>query len=162
MPVFRSFALFLAVLLVSIGSLYAQKGGKSLGKKDLQKMYSSYLTDQGYRPEVDDDGDIRFMSEGKTYFIAVDEEDTECFRLVLANIWEIESEEERQRVYVAMDHCNATAKVAKAYMVRDNVWVGIESFIAEPKDFELIFKRSMSALGHGVALYVGKMREEGE
>lgn len=158
----RGTLLLVAAFFVCLSGAFAQsskKGGKELTQKDLQKMYTDYLKSEGFSPEIDEDGDVRFKFEGKTYFIAVDAEDTECFRVVLANIWEIESEEERDKVRLAMDHCNATAKVTKAYMVKDNVWVSIETFIAKPEDFKAIFKRSLSALNHGVGLYVKKMRE---
>jgi hypothetical protein len=123
-------------------------------------MYQEFLSDEGYKPELDEDGDVRFKREGKTYFINVEASDPECFRVVLANIWPIESEDERKQVMVAMDHCNAQAKVAKAYMVKDNVWVAIETFIAKPEDFKVIFQRSLSALDHGVSLYATRMRQE--
>lgn len=152
-------ALFSMFLLSFSSGLMAQEVSEK-DKKATQKMYTTYLEKEGYKPEIDEDGDVRFKREGKTYFINVDPADPMCFRLVLANIWPIESEEERVKVRVAMDHCNAQAKVAKAYMVRDNVWVAIETFIPEPEDFEAIFKRSLSALDYGVMLYAKKMREE--
>lgn len=154
----------LATMLCLIWSLLpsyalAQKKGKELNDKDLQKLYMEYLTDEGYKPEVDADGDVQFKEEGKTYFIDVSADDQEYFRVVLANIWPIESEEERLRVLQACDYANATAKVCKVYSVRDNVWVGIEVFVAKPEDFKGIFKRSMSALRNGTMLFVKKMRE---
>lgn len=141
-------------------SASAQKDKGERTKASVQKMYTSFLEDEGYKPEIDDDGDVRFKREGKTYFINVDADDAICFRLVLANIWPIESEEERQEVRVAMDHCNAQAKVAKAYMVRDDVWVAIETFVSKPEDFKAIFSRSLSALDYGVGLFANRMREE--
>jgi hypothetical protein len=153
-----SLGLLSLFLLASSPALMAQKGDDK-EKKAVQKMYSKYLSDEGFKPEVDEDGDVRFKREGKTYFINVDPSDPMCFRLVLANIWPIENEEERAQVRVAMDHCNAQAKVAKAYMVRDNVWVAIETFIPKAEDFEAIFKRSLSALDYGVSLFAKKMRE---
>lgn len=158
----RTFALTTLLCLVWSmlpADVFAQKKGKELSDKDLQKMYMDYLTTEGYRPEVDSDGDVQFKEEGKTYFIDVSADDQEYFRVVLANIWPIESEEERLRVLQACDYANATAKVCKAYTVRDNVWVGIEVFVAKPEDFKGIFKRSMSALRNGTTLYVKKMRE---
>ncbi len=146
-----------ALVLITLPSM-AQKGGE-MSKAELQKLYTGFLDKEGYKPEIDDDGDVRFKREGKTYFINVDVEDAICFRLVLANIWPIESEEERQEVRIAMDHCNGMAKVAKAYMVRDDVWVAIETFIAKPEDFKVIFDRSLSALDHGVGLFATRMRE---
>lgn len=131
-----------------------------MSAKDLQKMYMDFLSDEGYRPEVDKDGDVQFKAEGKTFFIDVDAEDLTYFRVALPNIWPIESEQERLQCYVAADFSNAQAKVAKTYLVQDNIWVGIEVFVAEPQDFKKIFARSMSALGNGVNQFVTKMREQ--
>ncbi len=147
-----------ALVLLTLPSMAQGKDAK-MSKAELQKLYTGFLDKEGYKPEIDEDGDVRFKREGKTYFINVDVEDAICFRLVLANIWPIESEEERQEVRVAMDHCNGMAKVAKAYMVRDDVWVAIETFIAKPEDFKVIFDRSLSALDHGVGLFATRMRE---
>lgn len=153
-------ALFFVVCATTFTTNAMAQKGKEVTDEQLRKMYQEYLSDEGYKPEVDEDGDVRFKREGKTYFINVEAADPECFRLVLANIWPIESEEERQQVFVVMDHCNAQSKVAKAYMVKDNVWVAIETFIAKPEDFKAIFPRSLSALDHGVSLYAKRMREE--
>ncbi len=125
---------------------------------DLQAMYMAYLTKEGYRPTVDDDGDVVFKSEGRTYFIDVEADDPGYFRIALPNIWAIESPEERQQVLAACDHSNATAKVAKCYIVRDQVWVGIEVFLANPDDFGHIFARSLSAVNTGTSLFADRMQ----
>lgn len=138
----------------------AQKDGTSKEKAAVQKMYLDYLTDEGYRPEIDSDGDVQFKSEGKTYFINVVEDDPTYFRVVLANIWPIESENERVQCLIAVDYSNAKAKVTKSYLVKDNVWVGIEIFIPETADFKKVFKRCMSALNNGVTHFVTKMKEQ--
>ena len=96
---------------------------------------SSNLSAEGYRPSIDGDGDVKFKREGRTYFIIVSEKDPEFFRLVLANIWEIENDVERSRVLQAADHSNAASKVSKVYIVKDNVWVCVELFVAAPEDF---------------------------
>jgi hypothetical protein len=148
----------LFALLLAGHALHAQPGGPST--EELQHAYMEYLAEEGYRPELDSDGDVQFKAEGKTYFIDVEADDPAYFRVVLPNIWAIEDEDERLRVLVACDHANATAKVAKTYVVRDNVWVGIEVFLAAPDDFKRIFARSMSALGTGTSLFVKKMQED--
>lgn len=149
----------LAVLLLCLPFAGIAQGD-SKEKKALQKMYMDYLTDEGFRPEIDSDGDVQFKAEGKTYFINVVEDDPTYFRVVLANIWPIESEEERAQCLVAVDYSNAKSKVAKSYLVKDNIWVGIEIFIPEADDFKEIFKRSMGALNNGVTHFVTKMREQ--
>ncbi len=138
----------------------AQGESENAAKKSLQDMYMEYLTEEGYRPEIDADGDVQFKAEGKTYFINVVEDDPTYFRVVLANIWPIESEDERAQCLIAVDYSNAKSKVAKSYLVKDNIWVGIELFIAKPEDFKEVFRRSMGALSNGVAHFVTKMREQ--
>ncbi len=148
------------VVLLSIGAVTAQVStSSSLKKEQLQRLYTEYLTAEGYKPEVDSDGDVRFKREGRTYFIDVSEKDPEFFHVVLANIWPIESEKERLQVLAAADYSNAKSKVSKVHTVRDDVWVSIELFVASPDDFKGVFNRVMSAFDNGVANFVKKMRE---
>ncbi|MBN2199503.1 MAG: hypothetical protein JW747_06585 [Candidatus Aminicenantes bacterium] len=156
-PAFFVLALSAAMILPLRGSQEAV--AESVGKAELQKMYMDYLTEEGYKPEIDEDGDVRFKREGRNYFIQVDDKDLEFFRLVFPNFWPIESEEERTQVLAAADVSNAKSKVAKVYTVRDNIWASIEIFVAKPEHFKDVFKRSISALENGVANFVNKMRE---
>ena len=45
-------------------------------------MYVDFLTEEGYKPTVDSDGDVRFKKEGMTYFISVHSNDPQYFRIV--------------------------------------------------------------------------------
>lgn len=148
------------ILTFSIDGVTAQDETKGVvTAKQLQKLYSEYLSTEGYRPKVDGDGDVQFKREGRTYFIDVTARDPEFFRVVLANVWSIENEAERSKVLVAADYSNAKSKVSKVATVGDNVWVSTEVFVASPEDFTGIFKRLMSALDHGVTKFALKMRE---
>lgn len=128
-------------------------------REDLQRLYIDYLTEEGYRPIIDDDGDVQFKREGKYYFIQVDEDDPEFFILVLANVWPIESEGERIQVLVAADVSNGTSKASKVQTVGDDVWVSVELFLVRPEDFKEVFERSLEAIDNGLSLFVEKMRE---
>jgi hypothetical protein len=157
----RTRLVLIALLLIAWIVPATQAGAQNTSdkKKELQRLYVGFLTDEGYKPEIDSDGDVRFKYEGKTYFIQVTEADPEFFRLVLANIWSIDSETERAQVMTALDYSNARSKVTKAHSVKDNVWVCVELFVADPADFKGVFKRSLSALQNGVANFVTKIRE---
>lgn len=156
----RSLLRPLGILFLFCVPLLAAAQETSKEKAAMQKMYVDFLTEEGYRPEIDSDGDVQFKAEGRTYFINVVEDDPTYFRVVLANIWPIESEDERVQCLVAVDYSNAKAKVTKSYLVKDNIWVGIETFIPEAEDFKKIFKRCMSALNNGVTHFVSKMKEQ--
>lgn len=126
------------------------------------ELYQNFLRAEGYMPEVDGDGDVVFKKEGTTFFIDITENDAEYFRIVCPNFWPIESDEERLRVLDACTKATARGKVAKIFIVRENVWASVEQFLSEPEQFKSIFERSMSALQNGIGLFVEEMRKDNE
>lgn len=148
--------LFLAHLM-GVG-LYAQDTSPWTADR-LRADHMAHLQELGHAPEVDADGDIRFVYKGRTYFITIDPADPTCFRMVLANVWPVKTEEERLRASVAMDRCNAQANVTKAFLVRDNVWLAVETFLPQPADHRAVFQRCLSALGRGVSIFAKAVRE---
>lgn len=132
-----------------------------MDKREKAQLYMDYLTAEGYRPSIDQDGDVVFKSEGRTYYIEVDEKDEEYFRLVFPNFWNIESEEELARAFYAANHATMATKVAKVYVRSDgkDTIAAIEMFVSPPENFKLVFNRAMSALRTGVNDFVATMRE---
>ncbi len=131
-----------------------------MSKLERAEMYCEFLRNEGYRPEIDDDGDVVFREGGRVYLILIDENDDEFFRVVFPNFWSIESEEERERVERAALYATAMTKVAKVFPVRNNVWATIEMFVSPIEGFKAVFERSIRALHVAVQSFVGKMRED--
>ena len=130
-------------------------------KQALQKLYSDFLKEEGFIPELDSDGDVRFKYEGKVYYIDATNsaKDPEFFRIVFPFFWKIESETERIRAFATCADVNASMKVAKVFITRDNTSISIELLLAKPGDFKPVFKRSMTILGDARNKFVTKMRE---
>ncbi|GAB4472054.1 MAG: hypothetical protein Kow00124_09640 [Anaerolineae bacterium] len=131
-----------------------------MGKAELAKTFSEFLVAEGYRPEIDSDGDVKFKSEGFTYYIIIDEKDPQYFRLVFPNFWSIESDAERLKALIASDFATSRTKAAKVYTVQNNMWASVEFFFAEPSQVKTVFSRCMSTLRTSVDHYVQKMREQ--
>lgn len=128
--------------------------------KDLKaNLYLNYLSEEGFRPELDSDGDVQFKMEGLTYFMEVDDRDDAFFRICLPNFWGIENDVERSQVLEAADFTNAKSKVAKIFTIQSNVWASIELFVPEPDSFRVLFPRSMSAIQNAVRSFADKMKE---
>ncbi|WP_257658969.1 YbjN domain-containing protein [Parapedobacter lycopersici] len=145
-----------AVFLIGVGAVNAQSS-----RSDLQKMYVSHLQKQGYQPEIDSDGDIEFKAEGNTFYIIVDEDDLESFRILYPSFWEIESLSEKAQVYNVVNYINRTTKIAKAYLnsSEDNVSMDVNIFIAEPEDFKPHFRRMVNLLIAERREFIDKMNE---
>jgi hypothetical protein len=129
-------------------------------KSELQEMYMTYLRAEGYSPSVDSDGDILFKSEGRNYYIIVDDEDLEYFCLLYPNFWEIESESERRTASAAIMDANRTTKVAKAYITsRDDTCVEAGIYLNTPQDFKRHFSRMLDAIQVVRRKFINAMNE---
>ena len=88
----------------------------------------------------------------------ISEKGDEFFRLVYPNFWEIESDEERIKAYIAASTATANVKVVKVHPQGDNVWASIEMFISPMENFQAVFARSMSALQSGIKRFRDEMK----
>ena len=116
-------------------------------KEQLQNIYTQFLRERGYLPSIDDDGDVRFIREERTYYIRVRETDPEYFSIVLANIWTIDSAEEKQKVLEACNEITSTTKVSKISIVKDTiVMIQGEVYISHPSEATKVFRRILSSM----------------
>ena len=56
-------------------------------QKQLRTNIVSFLKTEGYMPEIDSDGDIKFKSEGSTYYVIIDANESSPFYLSLVSIY---------------------------------------------------------------------------
>ena len=125
-----------------------------------QKLYMQFLSEEGYHPVIDDDGDVRFKSEGKTYYIFPNENDSAYFSLYYLNFWEIESINERRLALDAANVATKKSKCAKVFLTTNETCAGVELIFESPDDFVNVFSRAMQMLNHGVDVFVEEMQNE--
>jgi hypothetical protein len=115
----------------------------------LQNRYLNFLREEGYTPNIDEDGDVRFRYEGGTYYIIIMEDDPEYLRILYPNFWEIESDAELSRAYRAASTVNRTTKIAKIYINRNegNISMVAESLMAKQDDYRSWFQRLLNIIG---------------
>ena len=149
-------AIFFTLTLLMSFSAAAQDWSES----ELQEMYMSYLNDlSGYENiRIDSDGDIQFKKNDRNYFIEVNEGDNEFFRVVMFNIWPIESTSEHVQALDAVNEVNKELKVVKAYVTNDdNIWIASELFVGRPDNFKPIFERMIKVMDDAVDTFVETM-----
>ena len=126
-----------------------------------RKCFMEYLSEEGFRPELDKDGDIYFKYEGKHHYIVLREKDLQFVQLIHPRFWSIDSEEERQKALVAANLATGRCKCCKVYVGEDNTTAGIELFVAEPGHAVAVLERALRALQNGVNTFIEEMRKEG-
>jgi len=127
-------------------------------RQERMDLYHEFLEEEGYRPSIDKDGDLMFKIESQTYFVIVEEDDAEFFRLVYPNFWSIENEDERARAYVAAHDATAKTKVAKVFVVNDDTWASLELFCNPPETVKTVLPRGVSSVQTAVDTFTQIMR----
>lgn len=104
---------------------------------NISNLYD-HLSNEGFRPSIDDDGDLRFKVEGRVYFIRLDEEDSTFVRLCAINVATSLELNFQQALEYANQVC-AEIKVAKAFCIeRDGkpiIWVTAECRYSSSAEF---------------------------
>jgi hypothetical protein len=124
------------------------------------QAYMRFLTDEGFRPSVDADGDLAFKVEGRTYWIFVDE-DEELFRVVSPELWQVQGDEERGRVDAVALRVTDHTKAAKVLTTRQGAVATIEMFASSPASVFPVFNRVMQAIQTAVRAFAEEMRRPG-
>lgn len=121
------------------------------------RAYANYLAEEGYRPTIDQDGDVVFKIEGFMYYIAIDE-DEEFFRLVFPTFWPLESAEERERAERIALRVTDRMKVAKVLTTERGVVASLEMFVPGPESVFPVFPRCVQAIRGAVHAFTEAMR----
>lgn len=99
-----------------------------------------WLQDEGYKHQVDEDGDVPFRYEGKGMYFFPDEDES-FFRLAIPNVYECESEEDHVRILEVCNSLNKDYKVLKVFLVNQKLWFAIEMFIDNTPNLNDFFDR---------------------
>jgi hypothetical protein len=125
----------------------AAASAQTYSKQQLQDLYSSFVTAEGFRPEITPAGNVKFKREGRTHVIYVDEKDPTYFRLVIAFAEDDKSQATRNRRLEAASFASGEVKVGKAYLDSEGDPVfSVEIFTIVPGDAKGIFNRLLKVL----------------
>lgn len=121
-----------------------------------------HLQAEGYQASTDSDGDIVFRFEGMGYVLCFDADDAAFGKLLLPNVWPIESPGEQQRVLAALDEVNRRIKLVKGHVLRGQVWFCIEMLLLEQRHWAHFLARATRSMAHAASLFANEMRASAE
>lgn len=123
------------------------------------RPYLDFLASEGYRPEVDEEGDIRFRHEGRTLFLIPYERDPGYFCVAYPGVRECESPEEEARALEAANRVNRDLKAAKCVLHDGVVWITVEQFFDPPEGYRAVLSRLLDVIGAAAWQFRERMRE---
>lgn len=124
------------------------------------QLYFDFLQTEGYVPTVNEQNDVVFKQEGKTFVISVDEEDDQFLRIVFPNFWSLESSEEMVRALAMANAVNSRIKVGKIVVVKNQVWAVAEMFIDSSPELDEFVPRILHILRRTAEAFGTLMKAE--
>lgn len=118
----------------------------------------AWLEAQGYRPTVDDDGDLRIVMFGRRYLITHQADDAIYYRLAAHRIHAYDDAGREEAVAAALE-VTASTKVARCIMHGNHVSVIADGRYAEPAHFTAVFDDLIGAVDHVVRTYRSTLDE---
>ena len=122
-------------------------------------LYEEFLKAEGYRYEVDEDGDISLRREGRWLVLFSSDDDPNYFRFSLPSLWECESERETQVALETANQMNRSFKVVKFIVVDGRVWANVEQYFHPLEAFKASFDRSADLICETAADFRRRMRK---
>ncbi len=153
-------AMGVAAVQLTCGNASANTDNDSgaYSQEQLQQMYMSFLSKEGYRPELTEDGNVLFKAEGMHFVIYCRADDPFSFVMVLPNIFTVEEPD----MEVALECANdviGRVKMAKILILEQRVWVVSEQFVAQPEHFEGVFQRTLEQLRYAGRVYADDLQQ---
>ena len=129
-------------------------------KEEMQKMYLSFLKEEGFKGEVSEVGDIKFKKEGEIYFIKV--LDDELYFEITSYIRN-EKDGCSNKVKRVVNKTNGSYKCLTAEVLGDDcsiIKIYSSSLLVNKKDFESIFYRTLDIVSLGEEFLKKLYKEE--
>lgn len=133
------------MLVVLLGALItANAVGYNAKQEALISAIEKNLKEQSYSVERQDDG-LKFKSEGATYYIEVDKDETNPMYVRLCRYVKFDDKIKRDKVMKKLNDLNAKYAV-KAYCKEKNVILSAEMFVTSSSQFNYAFNDMLSLM----------------
>lgn len=133
------------MLVVLLGALFAANAaGYNAKQEALISAIEKNLKEQSYSVERQDDG-LKFKSEGVTYYIEVDKDETNPMYVRLCRYVKFDDKIKRDKVMKKLNDLNAKYAV-KAYCKEKNVIFSAEMFVTSADQFNYAFNDMLSLI----------------
>lgn len=119
------------------------------------ELAKNWLNSQGFKCNLDEDGDAFFKYEGANLYVSVDKNDPLFLRIIMPGIYEIDND--RAKVLEAVNKVNTERKAIKALLVGDRVHLAIEMFIDSTPEIDDFFERCCDILIAGRRVFAEAM-----
>ncbi|MFN7989757.1 MAG: hypothetical protein U0529_19950 [Thermoanaerobaculia bacterium] len=142
-------------------SAQAPAENRSSAPPSRARQILDWLAGEGFRCDVDDDGDIHLRHEGRDVFVLLDADDPAYVRFLVPDVWKCDDDSaERSVALVVANTLNSSLKALKVSL-RSNgsVYATVELFLDGFDAFRNVAPRCLDLLGAATWEFRSRMRE---
>lgn len=105
-----------------------------------------FLTEEGFRPHLDEQGDVLFKFEGGTYYLLTSEADSTYFALYYFRFWSLVDPAERARAHEAAAQAHQRIRIGQITVLDDDVNASVQAYLPGADDWRSVLMRNLSGL----------------
>ena len=144
----RIVTIFLALLL-SLPA-FVSEAGLTVAQKAMRTKMVTFLKEEGYMPEITDEGSIKFKIEGIIYFITLDERDTNPLYYTMSATFNYGDVITRDKMDAIIAEINLYKAIKMTYA--DNYYsVGSEVYLVDIDQFRYTFYKTKKTIQQALA-----------
>ena len=121
-----------------------------------------FLAEEGFRPKLDEDGDVYFKYEGATYVVIAGHGDATILTVLLPYFWPLEDAAERTRAMEAAMHAQKSVRIGRVTVLDENVSASINAYLPDEQSFRAVLLRSIDGLHYLARVFRDHMRAQME
>ena len=121
------------------------------------ELAKNWLQEQGFKCNLDQDGDAIFKYEGANRYVSVDKDDPLFLKIVMPSIYEVENN--YSKVLEAVNKVCTRIKVIKALLVQNRVHLVIEMFVDTTPEVDDFFERCCDILIAGRRAFAEALKD---
>lgn len=150
----KKIVLYITIMFCFGYSVFAQSNDLTRSQISLRDNIKSYLRTEGFQPEIDSDGDIKFKRQGKTYFIRISATDENPMYVSLSRYYEYSDNISRSKLIFF--NANNSYKSCKVTPHKELFSIGVEMFVNSSTAFTSVFYKLVEVI-EGVEDEVSKL-----
>ena len=136
---------FCITIMVCFGcSIFAQSNNLTSSQLAIRNSIQSYLKSEGFQPEIDDDGDIKFKRQGDTYFVKVSATDENPMYVTLSKYYQYSDKISRTKLILF--NSEKSYKSCKIATPESQFIIRIEMFVNASSAFTSVFYRLLKVM----------------
>lgn len=139
----KKIILSVVLMLCIVTSMFS----KELNTRQLQLRsdIKLFLKEEGYMPEYDSDGDIKFKSEGRVYYVSVSDVDESPMYVCLSSGYNYGESFNSDMCYFATRELNLY-KGVKVLCAEKSFSIRAEMYLADSEHFKQVFYKMMNQI----------------